>query len=294
MKDVLANQSDTVQFNAAVILNDQKVPLPSTGIQIMMDVVKNKNEWTEFRGTAIRILGNQEALPPQAFFLFEDALADQDDEVQLSAALALTDQKVPLPSTSIQMLLEVVKNKNEEWTEFRAAAISALGRQEELPPQALSVLEDALTDQDDDVQFNATLALSDQKVPLPSTGIQIMMDAVKNENEGWAKSRAAAISVLGRQEKLSLPALFVLEDVLQDEDKEVKAEAAIALGMHTTLSTVCMEVLLEILKDSEYDQNDKLRAISILNAEETLSPDAVSVLTSTLQDKDEKVSEASS
>jgi HEAT repeat protein len=110
LKDVLANQSDTVQFNAAVILNDQKVPLPSTGIQIMMDVVKNKNEeWTEFRGTAIRILGNQEALPPQAFFLFEDALADQDDEVQLSAALALTDQKVPLPSTSIQMLLEVVK-----------------------------------------------------------------------------------------------------------------------------------------------------------------------------------------
>jgi hypothetical protein len=63
-KDALADPNDKVQFNVALILNKQKVPLPSIGIQIMVDVIKNKNRrWTEFRATAISVLGYQEKLP---------------------------------------------------------------------------------------------------------------------------------------------------------------------------------------------------------------------------------------
>jgi HEAT repeat protein len=85
----------------------------------------------------------------------EDALADQNNEVQLSAAIALTQQKVPLPSTGVQIVIDIVKNKNERRAYSRAAAVHVLNHQEKLPPQALSVLEEALQDEDKAVKIGA-------------------------------------------------------------------------------------------------------------------------------------------
>ncbi len=282
LKEVLQDEDNDEDVRVQAILSlDRYGMLPSEGIPILLDAVKNKSCRTEeHRACAARVLSE---LPD----LSEDirlALRDKDEEVRVQAAIEL-DRNMR-PNASIQTLVDTLQNKSCS-AAHRADAAWTLGEQLKLSKAGCSALEAALQDDDENVRIEAVIALG-KYVRLPNAGIPILLDAMKNKSCSVAH-RAHAAWTLGEQPILFKVYCLALETALKDDDKSVRFQAAIALGRHGQLSDADIFILPDGVRNKDFSVMRKVGAIRILGEQPRLSKAGRLALEAALQDNDKEI-----
>ncbi len=260
---VLQDHDERIRVNAAVTLS-RHMALPEIGIQVLIKAIENKNghyeELDRDRARAIEVLSYQ--IPSLKTVQRENALStlfialqDHDEWVRFQAATALYALDIALPHHAAQIFMDAIENKNEIYeAKDRAAATIALSTEEKLSDAARSVLSIALQDNDEWIRLSAACALSQHRIALPSTSLQLLIDTLKKSDVYAAPFRIQAATALGSQETLSDAARSVLTTALQDNDEQVRTFAALALSEHMALSDSEMQVLKKALEKLEYNE----------------------------------------
>ncbi len=236
LEAALQNNDEGAKFQVAIALGLHNI-FSTTSIEILLDAVKNTNGDYEpgQRFRAVMLLGQCRPLLPEIRSALEAALQDKDEGVKVQAAVALYHDDL-LFNICRDILLGAVKNKEVEYEAGqRASAALALGQHQPLLPEARSVLEAALQDEDKGVRVGAARAL-DLKGLLPDAGRQTLLDAVENkEGEYEVAHRVSATMGLGRQLAELVKTQSALRAALQDEDERVRDAAATALNFNSLL-----------------------------------------------------------
>ncbi len=280
----LQDDDEGVKFQAALTLGKHS-NLPKAGIPILLDMLKNKSGSAVDRANAAQVLGKQATLSADICLTLEARLEDDDEEVKIQAALTLGKHS-NLPNAGIPILLDVLKNKSGSAVD-RANAAQALGKQATLSAGICLTLEARLEDDDEEVKFQAALTLGKHS-NLPKAGIPILLDMLKNKS-GSAVDRANAAQVLGKQATLSADICLTLEARLEDDDEEVKIQAALTLGKHSNLPNAGIPILLDVLKNKSGSAVDRANAAQALGKQATLSAGICLTLEARLEDDDEEV-----
>ncbi|KAG0298139.1 hypothetical protein BGZ96_002154 [Linnemannia gamsii] len=226
----------------------------------------------------------------EALILSEDALyefiagckynpryeIDDTAEVRFAASRALGVQNTQ-PEANISMLINALQDEDKE---LRVETAKALGEQKTLPETAILALTDALQDSNDEVKIEAAQALSGQSTPLPEATISILIHGLQDKSK---KIRYWTANVLSnRKETLSEAHISALINVLQDEDESIKVLAAMALVNQETLPEAAIPILSNLLQDDNKDFRSLVA--NALQKHSRLPEAIISALSKALQD----------
>ncbi len=270
--------------------------LSETEIQLLIDILKNENRHyaSEIRVIIADILFQQSSLSEQFRPFLEAVLQDKDEQVKAAVAVVLGCH-FSLPDTTLQILLEVIANKNGKYrAAHRVNAAFALLKQSTLSEQFRPFLEAVLQDKDERVKAAVTIALG-RHFSLPDTTLQILLEVIANKSGYYeAVFRINAGTALLKQSTLSEQVHLFLEAVLQDEEERVKAIVVPALAYLFPVSDSTIQILLEVIanKNGVYEIEDRVNAATALNRQPILSEQVRLFLEAVLQDKDEQVKAA--
>jgi len=234
VKSALKDDSVEVRKNAIEVLG--MFASNNGAINGLMEVLKNE-EYVELRGNAIEILGFDTTKSEHAVGGVIDALSDENKNIRAKAALALG--KIG-SNRSIGVLKKALKDSE---TEVRRNVASALGRIK--PEDALEELTlAATTDEDGGVRAMATESLG---------------KILRNEKIFDALVQIALLDERSDESKRAVNALI---ESLSDEDKNVRIQAAVALGKIKS-DTASEALLASASKDEE--ASVRLKTIEVLS-----------------------------
>ncbi len=296
----LQDNDKQVRLNAALALSEHII-LPDSGIEILLDALENaKREYDAIdRVCAVCGLGRQYALSGKEniLIILYQVLQDNNEKVRLRAAIDLSAY-ISLPDVGIKILLDAFENVSGEYSDAnRINATLGLGKQYELSKKEniLVTLHQALQDNNKQVRLRAAIALCEY-ITLSDGGIQILLDAFENTSGIYDEiDRSNATFGLGKQYELSKKEniLSILNKALQDNNEQVRLQAAIALGEYITLSGGGIQILLDAFENTSgiYDAIDRVNVIWVLGNQYWLSKkeNIFTVLQNALQDNNEQV-----
>ncbi len=300
LHQALQDDSEQVRLMAAINLSVY-IKLSDEGIQILLDAFENASgEYSAlYRKDAICGLGNQYGLSKKESILavLHQALQDDNEQVRLRAAISLSEY-ITLSDDGIQILLDAFENASGKYSALdRKNAICELDKQYGLSKKEniLAILNNALQDENEHMRLEAAAKLSEH-IMLSDEGIQILLDAFENASGTYsALDRGNAIRGLGKQYELSKKesVLTVLHQALQDENEQVRLDAAVNLSEHIMLSDEGIQILLDVSENvnGEYDAIDRLYATFGLGQQYELSKkeSIFAALHQALQDDNKKV-----
>jgi len=192
-------------------------------------------------------------------------LRDGDPSVRQAAAEAL----VKIGQASIDCLNCLTRSLRSPYSYVRARAAWALSELGPLPLETVPQLEELLHDSDPAVRMAAIRALGNIR-PLAT---EVFSDLIKAL--GDSELRTSAVEALAR---IGVPAIPHLIQALDNENREVRAGAAEALGKIGPKAKEAVQKLIEIMLNDKEDCSVLVAAARALGEIKAESPEVVSAL----------------
>ncbi len=271
------DDDEDVRAAAARALGEQKM-LQEPALSDLIYVLQDEDENEDVRSAAARALGGQATLSEAAVQALIDVLKDEENwGIMYEVVRALGEQKTPLPELAIWALIGAYQHENED---VRYEAVMALREQKKIPDFALSALIDALRDKAQSVSVGASLVLDTQKA-LPEPALSTLIGMLRDENQSV---RVEAFLVLDKQKTLPEPIFSTLIGMLRDENQSVRDNVTSVLSKQKTLPEPIFSTLTDMLQDE--DKFARAAAAIILSKQKALPEPALSTLTDMLQDEE--------
>ena len=170
------------------------------------------------RGHAAGALGKIARRPDVAVQPLVDALSDPSDFVRFSASIAVGE----FGKEAVGPLIKVMR-EGKTALKFRRHASSALIR---VGKSAVPALGEALGDADEEVRFEAALALGE----IGPDAVEATPALVKALEDRFFQVRATAAQALGKIRPTSKEAIAALNDALVDRNRLVRIDAFCAIA----------------------------------------------------------------
>lgn len=187
------------------------------------------------------------------------ALRDDYEPVRLNAAYALGAIGEP----AVPQLIEALGDENGTTRRMAAYALAAIGA------PAVSALSEALQHTEDAVRVEATYALA-QIGDAAKPAISALMERTKDECAEVRRYLAEAFGSLGATAAPAVPQLTDM--VADDDDKQVRFEAALALAQIGPAANDAVPVLAKALWDEDrYVRDNTIHALKRIDTPEAES-----------------------
>jgi HEAT repeat protein len=248
----------------------------------------------DIRSAAVEALGKIGSVSQQAFEALVHVLRDEDKAVRRNAAVALA--RVSPVTVAVPILADVLCDADES---VRTGALFALNRfgQEAVADAAaiaadlnrlnphytetVPFLDEALSNSDQGVRFNAALALAHLG---RSYSVPMLAIAVGNRDRRVRRRATEALKHVAPAAIEAIPALIV---ALKDADEEVRVNAAIVLGLLGPRGVIALETLEEAFCSPEVGV--RLQVLEALKHLGQAAAKATPVLIRALCDEDQAV-----
>jgi HEAT repeat protein len=231
-----------------------------------------KHPWWRIRQIATRGIQKKEQTSERSLRLLEAAIRDPIPQVREEAARSLAKQD----ASAIPTILKILRETKE--ANLRYILFEGLQAHQEKAAPAASLLEEALQEKDTRVQISAIQAL--QKIG--TEGIVVLRRALQSHS--WWRVRYLSAEALGAWKKDPLGSQEALAKGIRDQDRRVREISIRSLGR---LGRASLPTLRQGL------QNDWwfIRARSIRYIVALQTPEALSLITPLLDDRNEQVRE---
>ena len=223
-------------------------------------------------------LGNSPSAPKVVEALLK-LLDDEETNVRGSAASALGWLEQAEPNV-VEALLKLL---DDEEANVRGSAASALGWLEQAEPSVVEALLGLLDDDEAEVRGSATFALGRLGQAKPNV-VEALLELLDDKEANVRRSAASALGWLEQAEPSVVEALLGL---LDDKEANVRGSATFALGRLGQAKPNVVEALLGLLDDE--DENVRWRAASALGQLGQAEPSVVEALLELLDDKEANV-----
>ncbi|HEV3444679.1 MAG TPA: HEAT repeat domain-containing protein [Gemmataceae bacterium] len=273
LQDVVKSENVDRRIGAAHAL--WEIARQRSSLQVLMEIVKNKNHMPARRASAALALGEIGPPAKDGVPSLKEALMDEDEFLRLAAAGALWG--ISRQRAAIPVLIQGLKAQESNTRSYAANRLFVLGPEAKDAVPALAI---ALADPAVEVRRPAALALvaigTEAKAAVPA-----LIKALGDDDRTVRGASVSALHGIGRGGQAAEPALLQL---LKDPDKDLCRSAARALVQIGSSGEAALTFLSKDLKD----QNTDIRwlAAAWLGQMGPAAAPATAVLIEALKDND--------